>query len=361
MSESEHAELPGERQAFRGESMLLPGNMVADEIGKVYVRENGDNLDIEFTVLQELSGHKAEGWQTGIAFDASASMADWYGRSLTGELPPEAIGEYKKMGLIVDRVDDGEAVWTLQPGAYEDAIEKGYLKYTENIIDPLAKEFISYLADEYDADGRTTIMYWACGDDGRDFEVVGDFSGAECEYLIINGPKKKAFGEKTYLAPTLHYFLDRFKNATQGMYVFITDGSLDDLLEVKEATTQLAKDIEAGRRNPVKCVLIGVGNEVREDQMTELDDLDTGTDVDIWDYKIATEMRSLVEIFAEVVSDEDDIVALSGMLYDDQGNLVADFTDGLPSRVHFSMPKSSAFFELEVAGRRIRQPIRVDA
>jgi hypothetical protein len=40
-------------------------------------------------------------------------------------------------------------------------------------------------------------------------------------------------------------------------------------------------------------VLIGVGRDVSEYQMRELDDLDTGTDIDLWDHKIASEMRVL--------------------------------------------------------------------
>ncbi|MFQ3649676.1 MAG: hypothetical protein SNJ75_05035 [Gemmataceae bacterium] len=63
----------------------------------------------------------------------------------------------------------------------------------------------------------------------------------------------------------------------------------------------MARDIQAKRRRPVKFVLIGVGSNVNEDQMEQLDDLDTGTDVDLWDHKIASELRQLQDIFAEVV------------------------------------------------------------
>ena len=78
-----------------------------------------------------------------------------------------------------------------------------------------------------------------------------------------------------------------FADARNGMYIFITDGELNDLEEVKRYTVKLCKDIQAGRRNPLKCVLIGLGENINEGQMEELDDLDSGTDVDIWDHKIA--------------------------------------------------------------------------
>jgi hypothetical protein len=67
-------------------------------------------------------------------------------------------------------------------------------------------------------------------------------------------------------------------------------------------------------------------------------------------------MRSLVEIFAEIVS-ENLIVAPSARIYDSSGQVVANFSDGLPAKVKFAMPATATWFELEVAGQRIRQPV----
>jgi hypothetical protein len=79
--------------------------------------------------------------------------------------------------------------------------------------------------------------------------------------------------------------------------------------------------------------------------------------VDIWDHKIAKEMRSLVEIFAEVVS-ENKIVAPTAAIYDEAGKLVTRFPDGLPAKVAFTMPANSDAFELEFGGRRIHQSVK---
>jgi hypothetical protein len=222
-------------------------------------------------------------------------------------------------------------------------------------MEPLAREFIAYLAGGLDADGGTTVIYWACNDGGA-YEVAGDFTEEQCRRLEISGPNDHAFGTGTRLTPAVRYFVDRFADASRGMYVFLTDGRLDDLADVKKYTTQLARAIQAKKRHPVKCVLIGVGDEVDESQMEELDNLDTGTDVDIWDHKIAKEMRALVEIFAEVVS-ENQIVAPTGAIYDASGNRVWKCSDGVPAKVSFTMPASSSWFELEVGGRRIRQTV----
>lgn len=346
-----------ERQVARGQSFQLPSNMLAEELGKVYVRDEGNQRRVEFTIwVQELSGGKAEGWQTGIALDASASMKDWYGRNLTGRVPDRELAEYERKGWVEERVDDRQRVKSFKKEAYEDAIQRGFLKFTDNIVEPFARDMISYLASELDASGRSTVIYWACGDGGA-YEVLGDSDGDACKTLAIRGPKSVSFGQGTKLAPAIRYFVDRFVDSPKGMYVFITDGRLDDLDDVKRCTTELAKAIDAGKRNPVKCVLIGVGKHIDEDQMVELDDLDTGTDVDIWDHKIASEMRALSEIMVELV---DEIVApVSATIYDANGQAVAKFADGLPSSVSFTMPTSSDYFELVVGEKRIHQSVVV--
>jgi hypothetical protein len=333
----------------------IPSRLTAKEFGKVDVRRSGGQLHVRFTILMEPEGREAEGWQTGVALDASASMKGWYGRELQGTVPPWLIQEYERKRWVTTRLEDGRGVRVFQREAYEDAIGRGYLKITENIVEPLAREFIAYLAGGLDAHGGTTVIYWACTDGGS-FEPVGDFTEEQCRALDIGGPVEHAFGMGTRLAPAVRYFVDRFTSAARGMYVFLTDGRLDDLTEVKHLTAQLARDIQAGRRNPVKCVLIGVGDETDERQMEQLDYLDTGTGVDIWDHKIAKDMRALIEIFAEVVS-ENQIVAPGGTVLDAAGSRVWRCADGVTAQVVFSMPAASPSFELEVQGRRIRQSV----
>jgi outer membrane protein OmpA-like peptidoglycan-associated protein len=143
------------------------------------------------------------------------------------------------------------------------------------------------------------------------------------------------------------------------MYIFLTDGRIDDLEEVKQYTRDLALEIAAGKRNYLKLILIGIGKDVDRYQLQELDDFDTGLDIDLWDYKIASEMHNLTQIFAEVVNDNQ-IVAASGAIYDDAGNLVKTYSNGLPAKIEFVMKVDAQWFELEVGNQRIRQPVRLD-
>lgn len=333
----------------------LPSSMVANEFGEVNLRPLGDQVEVEFTILLGPQGQFAEGWQTAVALDASGTMRDWYGRLLLGKVPPEVMTEYERRGWIDRHTEDGREVKAFQAQAFEDAIRRGHLRWSENIVQPLAREFIAYLAQTIDADRGTTVVYWACGN-GSVLELVGDFTAEQCRTLDVVGPRHATFGTGTCLTPAVKYFVERFRSAPRCMFVFITDGKLDDLPQVKAYTTQLAREVAARQRNYVKCVLIGVGDQIDEGQMVELDDLETGTDVDIWDHKIAREMRGLVEIFAEVVS-ENQIVAPSARLLDATGREVKTFPAGLPAKVSFLLPAASPWFELEVHDVRIRQPV----
>ncbi|MBX9580179.1 MAG: hypothetical protein K2X87_07700 [Gemmataceae bacterium] len=336
-------------------SRQLPSTIVAPEFGEVNVRDTPAGREVVFTVLMEPQGVEAEGWQTGVALDASASMKNWYGRVLTGKVPKDVVAEYERNGWVAGRVEDGRRVNVFRPEAYKDAVARGHLRFTDNVVQGPAREFTAYLAGGLDADGGTTVIYWACGD-GSATEVLGDFTADQCKTLAIAGPVAQPFGTGTRLLPAVRYFCDRFRDAARGMYLFLTDGKLDDLADVKAFTAGLCRDIAAGRRNPVKCVLIGVGSDVDEGQMEELDDLESGTGVDVWDHKIHKEMRGLTEIFAEVVG-ENTVVAPTGVLYDAAGGVARRFADGVPARITATLPAGSPYFELEVGGQRVRQPL----
>jgi hypothetical protein len=212
--------------ASEGVNVQLPSTMVAKEFGEVNVRRAGGRAEVKFTILMEPQGADAEGWQTGVALDASSSMKDCYGRSLTGKLPDPVRAEYQRRGWFEERSDDGRRSAVLKPEARQDAQRRGYLRVSDNIVQPLAREFIGYLAGNLDADGGTTVIYWACGD-GSAVEVLGDYTAAQCPDLGIAGPRGVPFGAGTRLTPAVRYFVDRFADARRGMYVFLTDGRLD--------------------------------------------------------------------------------------------------------------------------------------
>jgi hypothetical protein len=296
---------------------------VVDPFGEVNVYPAGGQTRVVATILMEPS---KEGTQTGIALDGSGSMYQLYGVEESGGFLSSLFGGKKK---------------------------------TVNQVTPIAQKLCAYLARKLDADGGTTCIYWAVGRDGGEIEVVGDFTAEQAEHHIFAAPRE--FGTRTQLLPAVRYFVDRFSDAPWGFYVFITDGALHDLEAVKRYSTQLARDIEAGKRRPLKLLLVGLGQAVDEQQMEELDDLETGTSVDLWDHKLASELRILEQIFAEVV-DKNARISDRGRILDAQGRTVKDYSDtGMTAFLEFTIPSDSPYFTLEINGNRIHQGLSDNA
>jgi hypothetical protein len=293
---------------------------VAEPFGEVNVYPRpGGRTRVVATILME---PRREGTQTGIALDGSGSMSGLYGGQPSGGVLGGLFGRKAR---------------------------------AENQVTPVAQRVCAYLARRLDADGGTTCVYWATGAGGAKVEVVGDLTAEQAERHEFAGPRD--FGTGTQLLPAVKYFADRFADAPWGFYVFITDGELHDLEEVKEYSTRLAREVAGGRRRPLKFVLIGLGTAVNEGQMEELDDLDTGTNVDLWDHKIAAQMRDLTDIFAEVV-DRNARVADRGRLLDPDGRVLREYSDtGVPGVLEFEVPAGTKYFTLDVDGHRVHQPL----
>lgn len=299
-----------------GMETLRPSETVEPFSQINFWRLPGGKVRVRAYVLMERS---IEGAQAGVAIDGSVSMRKDFG----------------KKGLL----------GFLSPGPPVNAVE------------PVARDMCAYLAQKVSADGKVAIIYWATGANGSKTEKVGMLTEGQIGKQPFEGPRK--FGGGTKLLPALRYFVEQFTSAPWGMYLFLTDGGLHDLEEVKRYSTQLARDVASGKRNELKLVLIGVGDEVDAGQLQELDDLDTGTNVDLWDHRLATEIKQLAEIFAEVV-DENIIIAENGLVRDTSGNIVMDYRDkGVPALMVFTLPRGSDAFVLEIGNRAVRQPLPV--
>jgi len=290
----------------------------------VYPQANG-TLNIVATVLMEPD---IEGARCGLALDGSASMKKMYGAN--APLSP------------IFRAASGAA----------------------NVVEPVTRTMAAYLA-RFSSSGTVNMVYWACSPDGSGIEEIAEVNEQQAATLAVPGPRKLSWGRKTKLLPPVRHFVDGvFRNAPWAICVFITDGIIEDLQEIKQYCFQYARQIAAGKRNFIKLVLIGVGEEVYEAQMTELDDMFEGSnlkdphgdDIDLWDHKLAGEMRHLQEVFAEVVS-EKIIVAEHGRILDTSGRVAADYSDGVPALLRFTLPRGSKSFTLELPGHRITQDL----
>jgi hypothetical protein len=344
----------------------MPAHLVAPEFGEINVFRQQLASDsvikdcrVVFTIAIKPQGHFAEGWRTGLALDASASMKRAYGRKVEAKVDPELLTDYIKQGRLHSYIEDGEPTRKIERQAFAEIQKHGYeINYTENILQPLVQDFTAYLAGSLDGTGKTSLIYWGCGK-GDEIQALGEFDALGCHDLAITGPVSFKLGKTTKLLPAISYFVNQYRQAQRGIYIFVTDGRIDDLEPVKIYTKELALEIAVGKRNYLKLILIGIGNDIDRYQLQKLDDFDTGLDIDLWDYKIASEMHNLTQIFAEVVNDNQ-IIAESGSIYDDAGNCVKSYANGFPAKVDFMMRGDSQWFELEVGNQRIRQSIVIN-
>lgn len=333
----------------------IPNNMLHELFGEINVTAKPDGLDITATILLEPT---KEGAQTGVALDGSASMKKALGQGWVYAAHYDSSVEVRMISenKAYLREYDGMKVVQYHQNGWDELLRQGLLAQEPNTVEPIAREVIPYLAEKIDADGGTSVIYWACGERGNEIEEIGDLTADQARAAKYEGPQN--WGEHTHLLPALRYFVERFADADWGFYVFVTDGRIDDLEAVKNYTADLARRIATGNAKSVKCVLIGVGEFVDESQMVQLDDLpdELGLEVDIWDHKVALTMRDLRDIFAEVV-DENAMVAPAGRVFNDSGNVVKTWNDGVPSKLVFTLPRGAKNFTLEVAGQRIEQSL----
>ncbi len=331
----------------------LPNTSLHAAFGELNITARRDRLDLVVTILMEPS---REGSQTGVALDGSFSMQDPFGKGwrYADTYDRAVIQRLVREGKAHELRRDGQNHLEYTQAGWDELVRLGYLTPTANEVEPIARDVVPYLAEKIDADGGTTVIYWACGGVGTGIEEVGDLTADLARRASYHGPH--AWGSQTHLLPAFRYFVERFADAAWGFYVFVTDGRLDDLDAVKQYTADLSRRIGAGRAKPVKAVLIGVGREVDESQMEQLDDLpdEMGLPVDIWDHKIAVSMRDLRDIFAEVV-DENALVAPTGRVLADDGTVVANYADGVPSLLRFSLPRTANGFTLDIAGNQVSQ------
>ena len=112
-----------------------------------------------------------------------------------------------------------------------------------NQVEPQVQWMLEYLATK-DRNGVLRVAYWACGNSGRDVEVVGDLKGDNVKSYSFSGPCE--MGSYTYLELAMRDFMKYLKKqiplgARRGCAVFVTDGVLHDPDAVKKYSRELTE------------------------------------------------------------------------------------------------------------------------
>jgi hypothetical protein len=226
-----------------------------------------------------------------------------------------------------------------------------------NQVEPQMRWMLEYLATK-DRDGVLRVAYWATGD-GTQIEVVGDLSGAQAQSYNFPGPKY--YGKGTVMLPVLRDYIAHIREevgrgARRGLAVIITDSQLHDPDDVTAYSAQVAKEIAAGRLPRLNFVLVGVGDQVDEEQMEEICHEEYPGVGHLWCHRVAERMEEMAELVAVLV-DETMTVAAGGTIYDDKGNVLRVYESRLPALLEFQVPPGCGSFTLEVAGQRFTQPL----
>ncbi len=226
-----------------------------------------------------------------------------------------------------------------------------------NKVEPQAQWILEYLATK-DRNGELRVAYWAC-EGGNRIEVIGDLRGVDVKQYKFPGPKSA--GTSTSLVPAMSDYVEYIKKQVplgckRGCAVFITDGELHDSDRVKEYSAQIAKQINRGLLPRMNFILVGVGDQVNEEQMEEICHEEYPGVGHLWCHRIAEEIEQMAELVAVLV-DETMTVAAGGTIYDDKGNVLKIYEARLPAVLEFQVPEGARSFTLEVNGQRFTQPL----
>jgi hypothetical protein len=226
-----------------------------------------------------------------------------------------------------------------------------------NQVEPQMRWMLEYLASK-DKDGVVRVAYWATGD-GSELEVVGDLTGSQAQSYKFPGPR--FYGKATVMLPVLRDYVAHIrkeveKGARRGLAVIITDSQLHDAEDVKAYSAQVAREIVAGRLPRLNFVLVGVGEQVDEEQMEDICHEDYPGLGHLWCHRIVERMEEMAELVAVLV-DETMTVAAGGTIYDDRGNVLKVYEGRLPAVLEFGVPAGCTAFTLEVGGQRFTQPL----
>lgn len=293
----------------------LNSNLVQEPFGEVNAWKTDNGIRVKATILMK---PYVENAQTGLAIDASRSMTELFGTP-------------------------GSAFFPGKP----------------NYVEPVARKMCEYLA-RFDSDGETSAIYYACGKMGAVTHFIGDLDADRALRQTFSIPADAGTG--TQLVPAIKFFLEHFQDSPWTICLFITDGLIDDLEEAKKLSKCICEDMRDGKRGFTKFVIIGLGSEFADPTsaackaLEELDDLDEDPlysveGQDLWDHKLALNMQTMEQIFAEVV-DSNAILCPSGAsVVDSFGHEVepedgSSYSDGLPAMLRFTMSGQSTSFTL---------------
>ena len=235
-----------------------------------------------------------------------------------------------------------------------------------NEVEMVSRKIGSILCD-VSTQADVSMNYWAIGPGGTEIEVIQDgITKADCSSIEITGPKQHTWGTGTKILPPIKHIVEEHLDKAEAAFgVIITDGIIEDEGEAMDYCMKLGRKLVDEKLTELfKLVLIGVGTEVDQEQLERFDDMFEGTDlsedVDIWGSGVATDMKDEADImgvlFGEMMTEET-IIAPSGTVSGGSGTVVQNFSDGMPGKFRFTLPKTETSFKIHTPNGEVIQDI----
>lgn len=211
--------------------------------------------------------------------------------------------------------------------------------------------------------GKVSALYWAVSPDGSKTEMIGELGDTDWLKATISGPKREKWGRGTKLLPAIQYGVEQIaKDADWTMGVIVTDGIIEDEQDCLNYCLSVGKAIADGKRKPIKLVLIGIGQDVDEDQLERFDDMfeGSGIDYDLWSHGMVASMQEEADILAVLygeLMDEEVTIAPSGSVEDGSGKVLASWSDGLPGKFRVILPKGQSILVIRTPNGSVEQDL----
>ncbi|NLI79796.1 MAG: hypothetical protein GX442_25550 [Candidatus Riflebacteria bacterium] len=336
-----------------GQEVTVAGDLLERPFQSVSFHKTGKEIEVECRFLLP----PTERWSTCLAVEASESVRPLWGRALTGDVPLPVQERYHQQGWVSEENRGGRLVRLYCAEACQDAVGRGLLKWTPNRIEPLVQGFLEFLAARVDDGEAPSLVYWGCRP-GDTWVDLGRIPRAKCGKVSVPGGESFSFGASSRLLPLVEHLVARSSEVPRTLVVVLTDGRFADLEELQSYSSNLAVLIKGKAKNFLKFVAIGVGPDVQPEALVSLRGLDIAPNVNLWDFKLASDLENLQDILAGMVTD-DQTVAPGAVIFDAKGRKAAEFKDGLPGKITFRLPLDSPMFSLQVAGQsaKVAQPL----
>lgn len=221
---------------------------------------------------------------------------------------------------------------------------------------------------EKDANGLCYVAYWACGEKGKDIEVIGELTAEQAKTSEFRGPNN--FGNSTYLLPAVQDFVQYIRQAISkgevvnaALCVIVTDGQFHDAEDVISYTaTAMVPAIMEGKFPKTVFTVIGIGKDVDPEQMEEFSHEATPenyTGRDIWCYGLADEISQLPQLVAHLADANTPAFFGGASILDEKGTVLKTFEDMVPTVVEFELPLNARSFTLKAGDKTYQQQFTV--